>query len=155
MTGQVSDILIAAQTAAACQPQSVVTAHAGKGLFGDRYYAPQGSIASSTNSNADFEITLIDQAHIDAFNQQSGQQYSGADFRRNIVTTGIDLNQFEGQEFIVGEVRLKGISLCEPCAFLADLLGKDVVKLMLHKAGLRAQILNDGKIQLSDKVTTI
>ena len=155
MTGTVKDILTAEKAGAALQSNTSVQLQAGKGIVGDRYYSAQGTFSKALEDDLDFEITLIEQEQIEAFNQKTGLDYSAADFRRNVVTSGIDLNQLEGKEFTVGAIRLKGIRLCEPCAYLSGLLGPEVMQHMVNKAGLRAQILIDGKIQVSDKVNPI
>ncbi|MBL4638847.1 MAG: MOSC domain-containing protein [Proteobacteria bacterium] len=155
MEGSVKDILTAEKSGIDLQSNTSVELFAGKGIVGDRYYSAQGTFSQALEGEPDFEITLIEQEQIDAFNQQTGFNYAAADFRRNIVTTGIDLNELEGKEFTVGNVRLKGIRLCEPCAYLSSLLGPEVLEHMLHKAGLRAQILTDGILHVSDKVMSL
>ena len=152
MHGRVKDILTTDKAGAALHSTASAQVHAGKGIVGDRYYSAQGTFSKVLEGEPDFEITLIEQEQIDIFNNKTGFSYTGADFRRNIVTTGIDLNALEGKEFTVGNVQLKGIRLCEPCAYLSDLLGPEVLKHMVNKAGLRAQILKDGKLQVSDEV---
>lgn len=68
------------------------------------------------------------------------------------MTAGIRLNDLVGREFMVGEARLKGVRLCEPCAHLSGFLGDAIMQHIVHKAGLRAQILADGDINVSDPV---
>ncbi len=152
MEGTVIDILTANKAGETLQSNTSANLHSGKGIVGDRYYSSEGTFSKALEGEPDFEITLIEQEQIDSFNQQTGFAYSAADFRRNVVTSGVNLNQFEGKEFTIGNVRLKGIRLCEPCAYLAGLLGPEVMEHMVHKAGLRAQILEDGFIHVSDKV---
>lgn len=153
MQGKVKNIFIAAQSGAKLEPHTTIEVHAGKGIVGDRYYAPQGSIAKSEEENLDFEITLIEQEQIDKFNTSTGFNYSGADFRRNIITTGIQLNELEGQTFSIGKLEFRGIRLCEPCATLSGLLGQEVLLHMVNKAGLRAQITNNGFVNVDDIIT--
>lgn len=133
---------------------SIPSAHleAGKGVVGDRYYDATGTFSAQLEGTPDFEITLIEQEEITRFNETHGRALTAADLRRNLVTTGVRLNDLVGQEFQVGSVTLKGIRLCEPCGYLAGLLGKDVLDHMVHKAGLRAQIVNDGQISVGDAI---
>jgi MOSC domain-containing protein YiiM len=68
------------------------------------------------------------------------------------VTHGIRLNDLVGVEFRVGEVRLRGICLCEPCTHLAKLSFPETLEGLAHKGGLRAQILSAGKMRVGDRV---
>lgn len=125
------------------------------GIEGDRYCSRQGTFSEALEENGDFQLTLIDEAHIQAFNQVTGQALQAADFRRNLVVRGLDLNQLVDREFQIGDVRVKGIRLCEPCGYLAGLLGDTVMEHMIHKAGLRAVVLSDGLIHRLDAVTPV
>jgi MOSC domain-containing protein YiiM len=73
--------------------------------------------------------------------------------RRNILTRGVRLNDLVGREFSVGEVRLRGIRLCEPCSHLAGLTGRNVIPAFTHRGGLRAQILSGGTIRVGDGIS--
>ena len=75
--------------------------------------------------------------------------------RRNIVTRNVALNHLVGREFSIGSVRIRGIRLCEPCDHLQKVTGKPVIKGLLHRGGLRAQILTHGTIRVGDPVTVI
>jgi MOSC domain-containing protein YiiM len=72
--------------------------------------------------------------------------------RRNIVTSDVPLNHLVGRDFRIGEVKIHGIRLCEPCSHLEGLTGKPVIKGLLHRGGLRAQILTQGVIRVGDKI---
>ncbi|HIC47569.1 MAG TPA: sulfurase [Methylophaga aminisulfidivorans] len=115
-----------------------------KGIVGDRNF----DRAQWPGQN----ITFIEIEEIEAFNNNYQQRIKLADTRRNIITQGIRLNDLVGKEFSIGNVRFKGVELCEPCATLGKLLGndtlaaKDVVKAFVHKSGLRADVLTDGEI---------
>ena len=74
---------------------------------------------------------------------------------RNIVTRNVPLNHLVGKEFTIGEVRIRGIRLCEPCDHLQKLTGKKVLKGLIHRGGLRAQILTKGTIRVGDKIQVI
>ena len=112
---------------------------AGEGLKGDRYCAP--GAASET------QLTLIESEVIDALNCELAKPLPVTAFRRNLVTKDVVLNSLVGVTFAVGEVQVRGIELCEPCAYLQDLLGvPELVKRLTHKGGLRCEILEDGLI---------
>ena len=118
----------------------------GRGLQGDRYAQnPEGS------TSPDQEVTLIELENIEGI-KEHGIELHPSQTRRNIVTQGVSLNELVGAEFLVGDVRLRGVRLCEPCAYLEGLTAKGLVKALTHKAGLRAQILNQGTIAVGDEI---
>ena len=80
-------------------------------------------------------------------------ELAAGDARRNIVTRNVPLNHLVGKEFAIGEVRIRGIRLCEPCDHLQRMTGKPVIKGLLHRGGLRAQILTPGTIRVGDAVS--
>jgi MOSC domain-containing protein YiiM len=131
------------------QPVDEVEAHAGKGLAGNRYYWPDGSAPAG---NA---LTLIAAEELDRFSAESGIELTAQASRRNVLTRGIDLNALVGKRFRVGNVQCEGIELCEPCAHLASLTHPAVLRGMVHRAGLNADILTDGKIAVGDSVDEI
>jgi MOSC domain-containing protein YiiM len=149
--GSVAEILIAASPDSAVIPKLQVRAVPGRGLEGDRYFLGIGTF-SPKPQKADFEITLIEQENVLAFAAESGLAFSAAHARRNIVTSGVRLNELVGREFYVGEVRLRGIRLCEPCNHLAKTSFPETLKGLVHKAGLRAQILSEGQICVGDQI---
>lgn len=126
---------------------------AGAGLVGDRYHSAKGTFSAKLEGTPDAQLTLIEAEQIDRFNQAIDNNYAYGAFRRNIVTRGIRLNDLVGKEFLIGNIRLRGIRLCEPCAHLARLLHPEVVAQMTHRAGLRAQIIGEGDISVGDPVT--
>jgi MOSC domain-containing protein YiiM len=72
--------------------------------------------------------------------------------RRNLVTRGIDLNGLVGHEFAVGEVRCRGMRLCEPCTVVQRYASRPILRELVHRGGIRADILQDGEIKLGDQV---
>lgn len=122
----------------------------GKGMVGDRYYSGQGTFSKRLAGLPDVELTLIESEEVDAFNREQGYEFGYGDFRRNIVTQGVRLNELEGREFTLGDVRLRGVRLCEPCAHLAGILTEAIMPALVHKTGLRAEILSSGRLQLGD-----
>jgi MOSC domain-containing protein YiiM len=126
-------------------PVERVRAIAGKGLDGNRYFydeAPSGRA-----------LTLIAAEAIEAFQAETGIALTAAESRRNVLTRGIDVNTLVGKRFRIGEVECLGVELCEPCSHLESLTYPGVVKGMVHRAGLKADILTDGEIAVGDAVT--
>ena len=117
----------------------------GKGLVGDRYFRE--------GNEEKYQITLIEIENINHYNQISGTNILPIDFRRNIITEGIRLNELIGSEFFIGNVKVKAHDLCRPCKYLQESLKqKNLVKELLHKAGLRCEILTSGKIFVGDEI---
>jgi MOSC domain-containing protein YiiM len=128
------------------EPVDRVEAHAGKGLAGNRYYWPDGSAPAG---NA---LTLIEAEALAAFTRETGIELTAQASRRNVLTRGIDLNALVGKRFRVGDVECEGVELCEPCSHLASLTHPGVLRGMVHRAGLNADILTDGQIAVGDAV---
>ena len=132
-----------------------VKAVAGQGLEGDRYYSKQGTFTDNPNTTGR-QVTLIESEAIDALVRDYKVEVEYKDSRRNIVTRGVPLNHLLGKEFRVGEVRMRGVRLNEPCNHMASLVNeelKDKIRLgLMHRGGLRADILNDGTIRVGDAV---
>jgi MOSC domain-containing protein YiiM len=149
--GCVSEILIAASPVSEMVSTPRVRAVPGKGLDGDRYFLGIGTFSPKPNK-ADFEITLIEQENVLAFAADSGLAFTPSLARRNIVTQGIRLNELVGKEFYLGEVQIRGIRLCEPCSHLGKTSFPEVLKGLVHKGGLRAQILSEGEICVGDEI---
>jgi MOSC domain-containing protein YiiM len=125
-------------------PVERVRALAGRGLEGNRYFyddAPSGRA-----------LTLIAAEEIEAFNAETGIPLTAAESRRNVLVRGIDVNALVGKRFRIGEVECLGVELCEPCKHLESLTYPGVVKGMVHRAGLNADILSDGEIAVGDPV---
>jgi MOSC domain-containing protein YiiM len=131
-------------------PVREVRAVAGKGLEGDRYFNHTGTYSKKLGS--DREVTLIEIEAIEALKRDHRIELESGASRRNIVTRGVPLNHLVGQEFQVGEVTLRGIRLCEPCAHLERLSQKGVLRGLIHRGGLRAQILTGGTIRVGNPV---
>jgi len=122
-----------------------VEAIAGKGLVNDYHF--------KNNNEKRCQITLIEIENINHYNQISGTSILSKDFRRNIVTKDVRLNELLGSEFFIGDVKVKAHDLCRPCKYLQESLKqKNLVKELLYKAGLRCEILNNGKIFVGNKI---
>jgi MOSC domain-containing protein YiiM len=123
---------------------------AGRGLDGDRYFNQVGTYSDRPDPGR--EVTLIESEAIDALQRDLQIELDAKDSRRNIVTKGVPLNHLVGRRFMVGDVFLRGIRLCEPCSYLEGLTKEGVKSGLLHRGGLRAQILNSGIIRVGDRV---
>ena len=129
------------------KPHSVgfVEAIKGKGLLNNRHFRE--------NNQKDFQLTLIEIENIDNFNKISKTNINPLDFRRNIITKDVKLNELVGKEFFIGKVKLKAHDLCRPCKYLQEKIGQNnLIKEFLHKGGLRCEILTDGKIKVGDDI---
>jgi MOSC domain-containing protein YiiM len=151
---RVAQILVAEFAGSEMTERTEARAVPGKGLEGDRYFAGLGTF-SPRPPKPDFEITLIEKEKVEAFAQKTGLAFTPAQARRNIVTEGLDLNGVVGKEFFLGEVRLRGIRLCEPCNYLAKITFAETLQGLVHQAGLRAQILSEGIIRVGDIVRSV
>ena len=146
--GTLSAIYYAGESSEPMTSKESVVVEAGRGILGDRY-----AEASSAKSKPENQITLIEAEAIEAVPREYGFEITALETRRNLVTCGVPLNHLVGREFCVGAVRMRGILLCEPCAHLAKLTGKKVVKALRHRGGLRAEVLDDGEIRVGETIT--
>ena len=97
-------------------------------------------------------MTLIQIEAVNEFNEAFAANLPATAFRRNVITEGVDLNALEGRVFTVGDVQLRGVELCEPCAYLQKLLDiPGLVKQLTHKGGLRCEIRGGGMIRPGDE----
>lgn len=130
-------------------------AHAlpGRGIEGDRYYLGTGHF--SEHFSVDHELTLIELETIEAMNRDDSIDIQPRDARRNIVTRGAPLNHLVGKEFMVGSVRALGQRLCEPCLHLTQLVDPNALQSLIHRGGLRAQILVEGHFRVGDPIYVI
>src|SRR5207302_7728809 len=121
------------------------------GLEGDRYFNEVGTFSAKV-PGPDREVTLIELEAIEALQRDHGISLQAGDARRNLVTRGMALNHLVGQEFSIGDVRLRGIRLCEPCSHLAKLNAQENLHGLVHRGGLRAQILTSGVIRVGNEL---
>ena len=121
---------------------------AGKGIVNDRHFKDYNDPLN--------QLSLIESENIDEYNLKYKLNIPYLNFRRNIVTKGIKLNGLIEKKILIGSVKLEVIDLCRPCRHLSEKLGRfDIIKEFLRKGGIRCQILNDGKISLSDQIKII
>ena len=148
-TGIVDSIYIAERAKQPTKAVPEVKASPGVGLDGDRYARKQGTFYKP---EPDFELTVIEAEAIEALKREYKVELSLAEARRNLVTRDVPLNHLVGREFHVGEVKIRGIRLCEPCEHLQAIVQRPVIKGLRHRGGLRAQILTEGVIRVGDVV---
>ena len=153
MSGKIVKLLISKDPKSNMLNVNQIVLEAGKGIFGDRYYNQEGTFSNKGEIEPDRDVTLIEIEKIDALNKEHNLDITAEDLRRNIVVSNCDLNSLVDKEFQIGEVVLKGLRLCEPCKYLSDKLNnEEVLSQMIHKAGLRAQIIKSGSIDLNSQV---
>lgn len=148
--GSVAGIFIAPVGGASMLAVDIIRAVAGEGLEGDRYFRRAGTFSEKPGPGR--EVTLIEIEAIEALARDYGVALAAGDARRNLVTRGVALNHLVGQTFRVGEATLQGVRLCEPCSHLAQLTAQEVLRGLVHRGGLRAQILTSGVIRVGDPI---
>ena len=119
---------------------------ANKGIVGDRYFKDFSDPMS--------QLTLIESENIDDYNRRYNLNIDYLDFRRNIITKDIKLNNYIDKKILIGKVEVEVIDLCRPCRFLQEKLNKNnIIKEFLRKGGLRCRILSSGTIKVGDLIT--
>lgn len=147
-TGVVEAIWIAAGAGELAQSRSRVRARPGRGLEGDRHVAGTGTFPSGRPGSA---LTLIAAEVCESFEPPLVPD----EHRRNLVVRGLDLNRLVGHDFQIGSVRCRGMRLCEPCRVMERYAGRPVLRALVHRGGLRADILRDGEIGVGDTVHAV
>ena len=118
---------------------------ANQGIVGDRHFKEFNDPFS--------QLSLIESENIDYYNIKYGLDIPYIDFRRNIITKGIQLNDLVGKKFQIGKVELEGVDLCRPCRHLCEVLNQDnIIKEFLRRGGLRCQILSSSNIEVGNKI---
>ena len=121
---------------------------ANKGVVGDRHF---------DNYNDPYcQLSLIEAENIDEYNLKFGLNIPYLDFRRNIITKVIKLNDLVGKKLSIGNVEVEGIDLCRPCRHLTEMLDQEnILKEFLRKGGLRCQILSSSQIKVGDSIKVL
>ena len=121
---------------------------ANKGVVGDRHFADY--------NDPYCQLSLIESENIDYYNIKYGLNIPYVDFRRNIVTKGIKLNELIGKKLLIGKVEVEGIDLCRPCRHLTEILSqKNILKEFIRRGGLRCQILSSSTININDEIKVV
>jgi MOSC domain-containing protein YiiM len=149
MSGRVEAIFLSPEHRALPEPVDRVNARAGRGLEGNRYYWADGAAPPGR------AITLIASEAVEAVASEGDVSVEPAATRRNVLTSGIDVNALVGKRFRIGNVECEGVELCEPCSTLESMTQPGVIKAFVHRCGLNADILSDGEISVGDPVATV
>jgi hypothetical protein len=151
--GLVEGLAIAPTAEADMHLLEVASARAGRGFDGDRYAAGAGTFSPRADRRPGYDLTLMAAEVIDELTA-AGVPVDFPATRRNVLTRGIDLNALVGRTFRIGDVLCEGRRLCEPCVHLDRLTGPGLLRPLIHKGGLRADILTDGQIPLGAPIRT-
>jgi len=143
-TGTVVGLLVAPEAESPLEAVDQARALPGRGLEGDRYAAGRGTFGHGARRG--YELTLVESEAL----ADVGLTWEEA--RRNVVTSGISLNGLVGKRFRIGDVEIIGRRLAEPCAHLERLVRPGIMRPLVHRAGLRADILSEGVIRIGDQV---
>jgi MOSC domain-containing protein YiiM len=156
MTEQIGRVEHIFTTPSAGQPMvsaEQALAIAGQGLEGDRYATAQGYYSHRPLPGGGRQITLLEAEVLDWLAAEHGIELTPLEARRNVVTRGIALEPLIGRRFRVGQLLLEGVRICEPCVYLEQLTGKPVNDPLVHRGGLRANILEGGTLKVGDHIT--
>ena len=145
---KVIKIGIAKNSSEEIQEVKEINVSAGKGIIGDRYF-------NEKNEDRN-QLTLIESENIDYYNDKFNLKIPYLNFRRNIVTKGIKLNDLVGKKLIIGKTEIKGIDLCRPCKSLQENLNQEnIIKEFLRMGGLRCAILTSSNIKVGDEIKVL
>ena len=147
LRGSVEGLAVAAVAEAPMQLLEVARARAGRGLDGDRYAVGAGTFSPRADRRPGYDLTLIAAEVLDEM-AAAGHPVDFAATRRNVLTRGIDVNALVGRTFRIGDAQCVGRRLCEPCAHLERLSGPGILRPLIHKGGLRVDVLAEGEIRL-------
>jgi hypothetical protein len=148
VAGTVEALAVADAAAEPARLLQTARALAGRGLEGDRHVAGTGTFPSGLPGSA---LTMIEAEVCESFDPP----LTPGEHRRNVVTRGIDLNALVGHEFTIGDVPCRGMRLCEPCTVVQRYADRPVLRALVHRGGLRADILRDGEIKVGDPVRAV
>ncbi|MCI5106955.1 MAG: hypothetical protein MRY76_09605 [Pseudomonadales bacterium] len=152
---RVEQIFIAEQVRGPVKELQDAYLEAGMGIRGDRYWqAAQAAIACGETAGIN-QVTLIDKGRLDEFLAEHDSDLGYGEFRRSIITSGIELNDLVDKSFMVGDARLRGTELCEPCAWLKQNVHEAVLPDLVHKAGLRAIVESSASISPGAEVKVL
>ncbi len=154
LRGTVEGLAVAPAAEAPMQLLEVAQARAGRGLEGDRYAAGAGTFTPRAGRRPGYDLTLMAAEVLDEM-AAAGQALDFAGTRRNVLTRGIDVNALVGRRFRIGDVLCEGRRLCEPCVHLDRLSGPGILRPLIHRGGLRADVLTDGEVRLGAPVRSV
>jgi MOSC domain-containing protein YiiM len=148
--GVVEGIYLTAEKEAPCEPRERARFLPRRGPEGDRKFRPEGTEPYEEGTGRD--LTLIEAEAIEGFVADTGIEFAPGEARRNVVTRGIGLNDLVGKPFRVGAVRCVGVELNEPCRHLERITKPGVLKGLVGRGGLRADVVSGGEIAVGDAV---
>lgn len=140
MSGTVEGIFVTAERSTAVRPVDEVAVDPDGGLAGDRY---------------DGDITLVESEAIEGLAADTGIELGPGEARRQVYTRGIRLNDLVGRRFAVGEIECVGEELCHPCSHLEKMTQPGVLKGLVNRGGLRADIVSGGTLRVGDAVRAL
>ncbi|MCG8585897.1 MAG: MOSC domain-containing protein [Pirellulales bacterium] len=146
---EVVAIYVAPERGAPTVEVDMIDVVAAQGVVGDRKFID----APDEDKPSRRQLTLIEAEEIEAFNDSFDAGMAAGDFRRQVVTRGIRLNDFVNREFAVGNVRLRGTMLCEPCKYLAQKTHRQLLWGLKGRGGLCAEVLEGGKVSTGDAIS--
>jgi MOSC domain-containing protein YiiM len=149
-SGFVEAIYITAEAGGRSEPVEAALAVSGRGLEGDRYFAAEGTFSDRGGNGRD--VTLIEAEALEGLARENGIELGPGESRRNVVTRGVSLNDLVGKRFRVGDVECVGRRLAEPCSHLEQLTQSGVLKGLVRRGGLRADIVQGGAITVGASV---
>jgi MOSC domain-containing protein YiiM len=138
----VESIYLGAAEGAKLSPVDSARAVTGKGLEGDRHFHPEGAPPGQA-------LTLVEAEAVEDVGLQAGEA------RRQVTVRGVRLNDLVGRRFRVGDVECLGVELCEPCSHLESMTRPGIVKDLLHRGGINADVLSDGVIRVGDEISAL
>jgi hypothetical protein len=147
LRGTVEGLAVAPAAEAPMQLVEVAQARSGRGLEGDRYAAGTGTFSPRAGRRPGYDLTLVAAEVLDEL-AAAGHALHFAGTRRNVLTRGVDVDALVGRTFRIGDVVCAGRRPCEPCAHLERLSGPGVLRPLIHRGGLRADVLGDGEIRV-------
>lgn len=153
--GEVCSVHLAEDGGAHMLSPDAIEAIAGKGVRGDRYCLGTESGHFSQSKGARRQITLFENEVLETILRDHHLTLAPEECRMNVVTRGVPLTHLVGQRFQVGGAVLRGLQLNEPCARLNELARKRLIKALIHRCGLFAEILADGEIRRGDPITSL
>jgi MOSC domain-containing protein YiiM len=153
LKGNVVSIHVAARATEPLENVSQARAVPGKGLEGDRYFSFQGTFSNHPGRGR--EVTLIEAEALEALKRDYRLELAPEATRRNLLTRGVPLNHLVGRDFRVGQAVLRGIRLCEPCNHLEGLTQQGVKAGLVHRGGLRAEVIQEGIIRAGDVIDEV
>ncbi len=148
--GRLAAIYTTSEAGAPMETRPEVEAVVDVGLTGDRYAAAEGKHSAKPGGGR--QVTLVEREAIAAVRAE-GVELADHETRRNLLTEGVPLNHLVGQTFRIGSVVLRGVRLAEPCSYLAELTRPGVSRALVHRGGLRADVVEGGTLRVGDRIS--